>query len=55
VLPSHRAFLDLGDRIASSELAAREATLRFGDLINIQFTSGTTGSPKGRRSRTTTF
>jgi fatty-acyl-CoA synthase len=40
-------FLDLGDRIASSELEAREATLQFDDPINIQYTSGTTGSPKG--------
>jgi fatty-acyl-CoA synthase len=29
------------------ELAAREATLAFDDPINIQYTSGTTGFPKG--------
>jgi fatty-acyl-CoA synthase len=40
-------FLDLGDRVAARELEAREATLQFDDPINIQYTSGTTGSPKG--------
>src|SRR5688572_10274295 len=40
-------FLDRGDRIAASDLAACEATLQFDDPINIQYTSGTTGSPKG--------
>jgi fatty-acyl-CoA synthase len=33
-----------GDR---SEIAARAATLSFDDAINIQYTSGTTGFPKG--------
>ena len=32
---------------ATRELAEREATLQFDDPINIQYTSGTTGSPKG--------
>jgi fatty-acyl-CoA synthase len=40
-------FLDLGNRIAAHELEARETTLQFDDPINIQYTSGTTGSPKG--------
>jgi fatty-acyl-CoA synthase len=40
-------FLDLGNRIAARELEARETTLQFDDPINIQYTSGTTGSPKG--------
>jgi fatty-acyl-CoA synthase len=40
-------FLDRGNRIAARELAARETALQFDDPINIQYTSGTTGSPKG--------
>ncbi len=36
-----------GDAIAPAELAEREATLQFDDPINIQYTSGTTGFPKG--------
>jgi fatty-acyl-CoA synthase len=40
-------FLDLGSRTSARELEAREATLQFDDPINIQYTSGTTGSPKG--------
>ena len=31
----------------AAALAAREVTLSFDDAINIQYTSGTTGSPKG--------
>jgi fatty-acyl-CoA synthase len=40
-------FLNFGDRTAAHELEAREATLQCDDPINIQYTSGTTGSPKG--------
>src|SRR5262245_43531904 len=36
-----------GAAVPESELAAREATLAFDDAINIQYTSGTTGFPKG--------
>lgn len=36
-----------GDGISADELAARQATLQFDDPINIQYTSGTTGFPKG--------
>ena len=36
-----------GGRVDASDLAAREAGLDADDPINIQFTSGTTGSPKG--------
>ncbi|MFI7062236.1 AMP-binding protein [Kribbella sp. NPDC050124] len=35
------------DRIPVGELHAREAELTFDDPINIQYTSGTTGFPKG--------
>jgi fatty-acyl-CoA synthase len=40
-------FLALGDSGADAALAERRAMLSFDDAINIQFTSGTTGSPKG--------
>ena len=36
-----------GDRITPDDLAARQAALQFDDPINIQYTSGTTGFPKG--------
>jgi fatty-acyl-CoA synthase len=41
------AFLADGHDIAAEDLAAREASLAAEDPINIQFTSGTTGFPKG--------
>ena len=40
-------FLDLGNRISARDLEARETALQFDDPVNIQYTSGTTGSPKG--------
>jgi fatty-acyl-CoA synthase len=40
-------FLALGNDIANDDLHAREADLDFDDAINIQYTSGTTGFPKG--------
>ncbi len=39
--------LATGDQIPDSELAARAIQLSFDDPINIQYTSGTTGFPKG--------
>ena len=40
-------FLSTADEVAPSDLAEREAALDFDDVINIQYTSGTTGFPKG--------
>jgi fatty-acyl-CoA synthase len=40
-------LIDRGAAVDAAELAAREATLTFDDAINIQYTSGTTGFPKG--------
>jgi len=41
------ALLRDGDKVAESDLAERESRLQFDDAINIQYTSGTTGFPKG--------
>jgi fatty-acyl-CoA synthase len=41
------ALLASGAAIADEVLATREAELQFDDPINIQYTSGTTGFPKG--------
>ena len=38
---------EFGQRVPEQDLRAREATLDFDDPVNIQYTSGTTGSPKG--------
>jgi fatty-acyl-CoA synthase len=40
-------LLQMGDNLPAEALAARAATLEFDDPINIQYTSGTTGIPKG--------
>src|SRR5207245_103209 len=40
-------ILAMGDHVAFAELRQREAGLSFDDPINIQYTSGTTGHPKG--------
>jgi fatty-acyl-CoA synthase len=45
--PSWEAFLEGAERASDDRLADREASLEPGDPINIQYTSGTTGSPKG--------
>jgi fatty-acyl-CoA synthase len=41
------AFLAAGDEVGDVALLERELTLEPRDAINIQFTSGTTGHPKG--------
>ena len=41
------ALLERGEHLDPGELVAREASLQFDDPINIQYTSGTTGFPKG--------
>ncbi|GAA2546157.1 fatty-acyl-CoA synthase [Neomicrococcus aestuarii] len=40
-------FLTLGANVSDADLAAREASLTPDDPINLQYTSGTTGFPKG--------
>jgi fatty-acyl-CoA synthase len=39
--------LAMSERISREELASRQAEQHFDDAINIQYTSGTTGFPKG--------
>jgi len=41
------ALIDAGAAVDDADLAARAASLRPDDPINIQYTSGTTGFPKG--------
>ena len=41
------ALLNLAPLVSTEELIARQASLDFDDIINIQYTSGTTGFPKG--------
>jgi fatty-acyl-CoA synthase len=40
-------LVDMGKAIPETDLVRRESELQFDDAINIQYTSGTTGFPKG--------
>ncbi|MFZ5592315.1 MAG: AMP-binding protein, partial [Bacillota bacterium] len=39
--------LEAGEQVSPAELAARQASLQPDDCVNMQYTSGTTGFPKG--------
>lgn len=40
-------LMELGNSVSDEELAERQASLRPDEVINMQYTSGTTGFPKG--------
>lgn len=40
-------MLELGEMVSDDELEDREESVEFDDALNIQYTSGTTGYPKG--------
>ncbi|MCJ7506522.1 AMP-binding protein [Candidatus Bathyarchaeota archaeon] len=40
-------IVDLGKQVSDTSLCERQETLQFDDPVNIQYTSGTTGFPKG--------
>ncbi len=44
---SWKQLLAMGEQVSTEQLRARESTLSPHDAINIQYTSGTTGFPKG--------
>ena len=44
---SWKEFMELGEKITDEELAERGDDCDFDEVINIQYTSGTTGLPKG--------
>ena len=44
---SWAGFVQQAGRASPADLSAREAQLQFDDPVNIQYTSGTTGAPKG--------
>jgi len=44
---SWKDFMELGEEVTDEEFQARRAECDFDDVINVQYTSGTTGLPKG--------
>ena len=42
-----KSFLELGEKISNYKLSLEEQKVQFDDPVNIQYTSGTTGFPKG--------
>ncbi len=42
-----RQIMEMGNEVSDAELAARQNSLHIEDVINMQYTSGTTGFPKG--------
>lgn len=40
-------LLQMAETVSDAEFREREASLHYGDVINMQYTSGTTGFPKG--------
>ena len=42
-----KEFIDFASQVSEADLSKRQSELQFDDPINIQFTSGTTGNPKG--------
>ncbi|HEX7064290.1 MAG TPA: AMP-binding protein [Bacillales bacterium] len=40
-------LLNLAEKVSDEELKQRETSLHYNDVINMQYTSGTTGFPKG--------
>lgn len=46
-LTSWKTLLEMESEVTADELSTRQASLAFDEPINIQYTSGTTGYPKG--------
>lgn len=44
---SWKQLMEMGTSVSDEELNARQASLESNDVINMQYTSGTTGFPKG--------
>jgi fatty-acyl-CoA synthase len=44
---SYNEIIELGRNISDQDLDERQETLHFHDVVNMQYTSGTTGFPKG--------